>query len=250
MADYYSNGERKKETSDFQRKMYYLIDTENPGSAVAAELLREEMECREMYFFYTSNSMKQDFETIEWMIQYPEKLHFEKCAHGTKNSLDFQLVTFLGALIREKGVQNRYIILSNDNGFDAVVEFWKQKGIEVSRFGQVQLQTPVNQIADPIHEETEKQKTVEKSVQPEVVNQKINTERVLQVSSAMLGDVLKKRGVKVKKVSKISLYLYKNRNYTQKDLEKITNAEAAAEIMNKVSREEINQVFQNAAKKG
>lgn len=140
MPVYYSNGEIKQEETEARTgKTYYLVDTENPGSSVVINLLREGMEKREIYFFYTSNSIKPDFEMVEWMIQYSENMYFEKCFCGVKNSLDFQLVSFLGALIREKGIQNRYVILSNDGGFDSVVEFWKRKGVDILRIGQGEI---------------------------------------------------------------------------------------------------------------
>lgn len=48
------------------------------------------------------------------------------CCSGKakKNALDFQLVSYLGYMISKQDRQ-RYVIVSNDSGFDPVVEFWK-----------------------------------------------------------------------------------------------------------------------------
>lgn len=49
MPVYYSNGEIKKEKTEVRTgKTYYLVDTENPGSSVVTDLLREGMEKREI----------------------------------------------------------------------------------------------------------------------------------------------------------------------------------------------------------
>ena len=49
-----------------------------------------------------------------------------------KNGLDFQLVSYLGYLLKSAG-KTEYIIISNDMGYDCVIHFWKEQGYKVSR---------------------------------------------------------------------------------------------------------------------
>lgn len=235
MPVYYSNGEIKQEETEARTgKIYYLVDTENPGSSVVTDLLREGMEKREIYFFYTSNSIKPDFEMIEWMIQYHESMYFEKCFCGAKNSLDFQLVSFLGALIREKGIQNRYIILSNDGGFESVVEFWKRKGVDILRIGQGEL----GQLTEPVYQD--------ESALSEKKLTDFSKVKILHVASAVLGTQLRERGIFTKHVSQIVDYIYEYRDYTQNALESIVGCETAKEILEKISKEEVDAIIQES----
>ena len=57
------------------------------------------------------------------------------CFNGKakKNALDFQLVSYLGYMISKQD-RLQYVIVSNDNGFDPVVEFWKDHlNIDIER---------------------------------------------------------------------------------------------------------------------
>ena len=71
-----------------------------------------------------------------------------KCNPG-KNGLDFQLVSYLGYLLKTASKSN-YVIVSNDCGFDAVVRFWQERGMSVSR-------TNVYHVLQPAGEEAQAQ---------------------------------------------------------------------------------------------
>ena len=95
-----------------------------------------------------------------------------------KNALDFQLSSLLGYVIKEnEGYEDEFIIVSRDTGFDAVLEFWKNRGIKLSRVhdvvGNVQTKeavktvktvkavvTPAKTVSAPV-----KRKTPEKQIQ-------------------------------------------------------------------------------------
>ena len=51
---------------------------------------------------------------------------------GGKNALDFQLVSWLGYEIAKNGGE-QFVIISKDTGFDAVVDFWQKRNVNVSR---------------------------------------------------------------------------------------------------------------------
>jgi hypothetical protein len=52
-----------------------------------------------------------------------------------KNSLDFQLISYLGYLFGKAETDNKtkYIIISKDGGFDSAIEFWQSRGRKISR---------------------------------------------------------------------------------------------------------------------
>ena len=49
---------------------------------------------------------------------------------GMKNALDFQLVSYLGYMIREAPEED-YCIISNDKAFELVGRFWQDKNVNV-----------------------------------------------------------------------------------------------------------------------
>ena len=70
-----------------------------------------------------------------------------------KNALDFQLATLLGYVIGSNTEKDdEFIIVSKDTGFDAVVEFWKQQNIKITRLCSLE-EKPEN---TPIKKETKK----------------------------------------------------------------------------------------------
>lgn len=51
---------------------------------------------------------------------------------GSPHSLDFQLVSYLGACVKEHP-KKKYFIISKDTGYDCVCHFWKNRKIDVKR---------------------------------------------------------------------------------------------------------------------
>ena len=61
------------------------------------------------------------------------QLHFVEAESG-KQSLDLVLVSYLGYLIGSKPQELQFEIISNDNGFQKVADFWnnREEGIEIN----------------------------------------------------------------------------------------------------------------------
>lgn len=108
-------------------KIYY-IDSENVGDSWI-ELL-EESEAR-FLVFYTGHSPRIAYPQAIQLMNATTKPEFIECHEGN-NGLDFQLVTYLGYELHADNT-NEIIIVSNDTGFDAVVSFWSERGMNVSR---------------------------------------------------------------------------------------------------------------------
>lgn len=108
----------------------YMVDTENVSSSW--RMMLDEMTKNDvLYLFYTEHSPGigyADFREIMDSEIQPEMI---SCYPG-KNGLDFQLVSYLGYLLKSAG-KTEYFIISNDMGYDSVIHFWTEQGYKVSR---------------------------------------------------------------------------------------------------------------------
>ena len=108
----------------------YFLDTENIGAAWIDAVLQDE-EVGEVIVFYTKNSQPVPLTALPRLGGIWPKLTFIECCVG-QNALDFQLATELG--FRVAGAPgDEYLILTRDAGYDAIVKYWQQKGISVTR---------------------------------------------------------------------------------------------------------------------
>lgn len=108
---------------------YYFVDTENTGDKWI-DLLDDANGI--FIVFHTTNSPHIACDKAIKLRKSDSKIQFIEC-HTGNNALDFQLVTVLGYVIRSKKTEE-FIIVSNDTGFDAVIDFWKEHGVNISRF--------------------------------------------------------------------------------------------------------------------
>lgn len=117
----------------------YLVDTENVGTAWK-EILPQKSQKDVIILFYTEHSPGISYMDLNVIREYPLSFDMILCYAG-KNGLDFQMVSYLGYLIKT-APKSEYIIVSNDTGFDAVVKFWSDREIEVSRKSKSELTAP------------------------------------------------------------------------------------------------------------
>lgn len=126
---------RKKEEKRRGRKKVmarkvYMVDTENVSSSwrmMLADMTRNDV----LYLFYTEHSPGIGYADFKEIMESETKPELISCYPG-KNGLDFQLVSYLGYLLKSAG-KTDYIIISNDMGYDCVIHFWKEQGYKVSR---------------------------------------------------------------------------------------------------------------------
>jgi hypothetical protein len=112
---------------------YYLIDFENVhAAAIANPALCTEGDV--VYIYYGASSQDLPLTTIHTFFEKRVGLETMPVNTGTKNALDFQLATHLGWLIGSGQYSGAaYRIVSNDTGFDCVVAYWKEKGMDIAR---------------------------------------------------------------------------------------------------------------------
>lgn len=116
---------------------FYLIDFENVGEAGfnGIEKLQKE---DTVIVFYSKNSCKKISIDIFGRNVHHAEIRFIKAEVGTKNALDFQLVSYLGFLARDTcfltkdtADKKHFCIISQDNGYSPLVTFWKQYDVSV-----------------------------------------------------------------------------------------------------------------------
>ena len=114
----------------------YLVDTENVGTAWK-EILPQKSQKDVIILFYTEHSPGISYMDLNVIREYPLSFDMILCYAG-KNGLDFQMVSYLGYLIKT-APKSEYIIVSNDTGFDSVVKFWTDREVEVCRKSKSEL---------------------------------------------------------------------------------------------------------------
>lgn len=137
-----------EERMQMANRKVYLVDTENVGSAWK-ELLPQKSSKDLIILFFTEHSPGISYYDLDIIRQYPSSFDMIECIPG-KNGLDFQLVSYLGYLIKT-APKTDYVIVTNDTGYDAVVKFWNQREMSVVRKTKSELTAP-ERVADASEE--------------------------------------------------------------------------------------------------
>ncbi len=111
------------------RKIYF-IDSENVGDNWIS-LLDAITSEDELIVFFTQKSPHMNYKNVILLKQCDKKITFIECCEGN-NALDFQLCTELGYRMHEL-MDEEFIIVSNDTGFDAIIKYWKQRNKPIKR---------------------------------------------------------------------------------------------------------------------
>lgn len=125
----------------------YLIDSENVGVRWIPYLKENIKKTDRVFLFYTDASKSIPCKELETLADFIHQIKTIYCENGTPNALDFQLCSYLGYLVRI-GTKSTYCILTQDKGYDAVVYFWKEKGIHIYRYGDFIEEPELKQIQD------------------------------------------------------------------------------------------------------
>lgn len=133
--------------------MIYLIDFENVHSdgLKGIELLDKTEKC---YIFYSEHAGVLTFNMHKRITESKADIFYVEAQVGMKNALDFQLVSYLGYMIREAPDED-YCVISNDKAFELVGRFWQDKSVNV--FSAVSLeQAKKSGDYNKLHSELEK----------------------------------------------------------------------------------------------
>ncbi|NLW69796.1 MAG: hypothetical protein GX061_01755 [Eubacteriaceae bacterium] len=117
----------------------YLVDYENvtlKGLAGVEKLTEEDS----VHIFYSEKANNITFAMHKLINESHAKIDYVNVTTGGKNSLDFQLITFLGYLIA-KNEREEFFLVTKDNGFNSTAAFWEQRGVRVSLANNLMRQT-------------------------------------------------------------------------------------------------------------
>lgn len=117
----------------------YLVDFENVNGdgLVGIDKLHS---TDVVTIFYSKNAASITFETHQALNASSAEIDYLKVESGTKNALDFQLVSYLGFLMA-KEPNDAYYLVTKDNGYKAVVDFWTHVGKRVSLVANLEKTT-------------------------------------------------------------------------------------------------------------
>lgn len=106
---------------------YYFIDYENIGENGLSGVDKLG-EGDIVALFYSRNAGKISFDMHRKLSATAAKMEYHRVEASTKNALDFQLSSYLGYLI-SLHPEDKFVIVSKDNGYNAVIAFWKNADI-------------------------------------------------------------------------------------------------------------------------
>ena len=111
-------------------KRYFLIDYENvhEKGLIGYDRLSSG---DTIIFFCSENASNLNGLILASLQQKNIDFQIKDTKIGTKNAMDFQLATEVGRLVGSNPNENRCIIISQDNGLQAVAEYWKKENITV-----------------------------------------------------------------------------------------------------------------------
>ncbi len=113
---------------------YFLVDFENVKSR-GLEGIAELTEQDRVIIFYSDNVNTITFDMHYKIMESKAEILMKKVFVGSKNALDFQLASSLGYLIKENEGQDAvYNIVTGDQGFRFLKEFWVSQGERVFIF--------------------------------------------------------------------------------------------------------------------
>lgn len=145
--------------------IYYLIDYENTGENGLRGITElGENSC--VVIFYSENADKLSFDMHQKLMECRAAVEYRKISTGKRNALDFQLSTYLGYLIA-KGDKDEFYIVSKDNGYRAVIDFWRDKGVHQIEKIAISIPRTERQLPAAFMPEPVVEKTVETAAEPE-----------------------------------------------------------------------------------
>ncbi len=107
-------------------KIYYFVDYENVHEAGLEGMNKLPRES-EVHLFYSQNANKLNLDLLRFV---KAKLEVHRVKPG-KQSLDMQMVSYLGYCIGEAGREGKFVLVSKDTDYANTVLFWQEEGVEV-----------------------------------------------------------------------------------------------------------------------
>ncbi len=120
-----------KAVEEKRNNRLYLVDYENVSDAGLVGI--NQLSANDLVIiFYGSRVKSIDYESHIAITDSTANIEEMKARKTAKNYLDFQLTTYLGYKLGQNSYSEIYVI-SKDSGFDAVIDFWSQRGYSIKR---------------------------------------------------------------------------------------------------------------------
>jgi hypothetical protein len=139
----------------------YLVDCENVGGqSLCINNIQSQI-----FYLHSTEYKAQNRLPNETNVLYEHPVD--------KNALDFVLDSYLGYQIARYGLEAKYIIVSNDKGFDHLINFWSSYGYKVERLSREDIVSNTSTL--PNIKNTLKQMKAEQSKLKEEQSEKSDT---------------------------------------------------------------------------
>ena len=107
-------------------KIFYFVDYENVHEAGLAGMNTLPKDC-EVHLFYSQNANRLNLDLLRFV---KAKVRVHKVKPG-KQSLDMQMVSYLGYCIGDEDKEGTFVLVSKDTDYANTVLFWQEEGVEV-----------------------------------------------------------------------------------------------------------------------
>lgn len=107
-------------------KIYYFVDYENVHEAGITGMDKLPKDS-EVHLFYSQNANRLNLDLLRFV---KAKVRVHKVKPG-KQSLDMQMVSYLGYCIGDEDKEGSFILVSKDTDYANTVLFWREEGVEV-----------------------------------------------------------------------------------------------------------------------
>ena len=118
--------------------MKVLVDYDNAGSA-GLNGINELKKADEIYIFYREGS-RLSFDLHRNLEKSVCKKYYQKTVSDTDSSIGVLLSTIFGNMVAAD-TRSEYAIISRNNDYDAVISYWKNNSIKISKFSSVKEMT-------------------------------------------------------------------------------------------------------------
>ncbi|MFI3177837.1 MAG: PIN domain-containing protein [Eubacteriales bacterium] len=170
--------------------MTYLIDFENVGNSGFEGVEKLEANDR-IIIFYSEKSQSLAMATHCRLEGSKATKEYICVKVGGKNALDFQLATYLGHLIATQGEES-YVIVSKDQGYDFVCNFWKGRDKKITRctnLNHEDYKDVENKLVEILTEDKDKVKKIADLIDNYKTKQGINNALVKTYGSEKAGQL-------------------------------------------------------------
>ena len=118
---------------------YFFVDYENV-SAKGLSGIEKLSDQDHVIIFYSEKANTLTFTVHRRMAQSKAQIEYVNVLVGEKNSLDFQLVSYLGYLLA-RDEKAEYVIVSRDHGFASTVAFWEGRKFNILQANNLMRET-------------------------------------------------------------------------------------------------------------